>query len=65
MTYNTGDKMKNGATCLQTKGDKVLALAEGVQPFVVWSLMYDGSCYWGSYFSRLEEATKYFEEVVK
>ena len=56
-----GDKLRNGATILKSKGNKVLADFRG--EFVVWTVN-ELEAFWGHYFKdNLIEASMYFDEI--
>jgi hypothetical protein len=55
-----GDTMKNGATVLEAKGDKVLAMR--FREFVVWTVDEEGNAFWGHYTPSVCEAVETFKE---
>lgn len=57
MNTKIGSTLSNGATVILLAKGKVMAVNEGaVQPYVIWSILADGSCHTGYYFRELSDA---------
>ena len=66
MALIIGQVLNNGATLLafRESHSKILAYNEGaVQPFVIWSIMQDGSCHSGDYYRHIEDAVATWKRI--
>jgi hypothetical protein len=57
-----GDRLPNGAIVLKMRGEIVLALYPGWQPWVTWRLDDDHNAYLGHYFETLARALEDFDK---
>ena len=57
-----GDRLPNGAIVIQMRGEIVLALYPGWQPWVTWRLDAEHNAYLGHYFATLARALEDFDK---